>query len=283
MVNKNEFMPADLVVLATSEPKNLCFVETKNLDGETNLKHKLAPKELQVFEDEVALVKQLEGTISCEPPNDQIYKFEGIIKLSNGERISLSQDNLLLRGSSLRNTDWILGVVCYTGHDTRIMRNSVSSKQKFSNLEKLITKSIVIIFIIECIFCLVAAAWATYWGALYRDSTPYLELKQAPSWQIFFKTFFTWILLFTNMVPISLLVTVEVVKFAQSMFIAWDICIYDECRDMPTRVQSSNLNEELGQISHIFSDKTGTLTSNVMQFRRFSAGLISYGGGYEAE
>ena len=74
-----------------------------------------------------------------------------------------------------------------------------------------------------------------------------------------------------------MLVTVEVVKFAQALFISWDISIYDTVRDIPTRVQSSNLNEELGQISHIFSDKTGTLTSNVMQFRRFSAGMTSYG------
>ena len=81
---------------------------------------------------------------------------------------------------------------------------------------------------------------------------------------VFLKTFFTWILLFTNMVPISLLVTVEVVKFAQALFIQWDINIYDTERDMASRVQSSNLNEELGQISHIFSDKTGTLTSNIM-------------------
>ena len=79
------------------------------------------------------------------------------------------------------------------------------------------------------------------------------------------------------MVPISLLVTVEVVKFAQALFIAWDINIYDTERDMPTRVQSSNLNEELGQISHIFSDKTGTLTSNVMLFRGLSAGMRRYG------
>lgn len=90
--------------------------------------------------------------------------------------MSLSQDHLLLRGSSLRNTDWVIGVVCYTGHDTRIMRNSVSSKQKFSNLEVLITKSIVIIFLIECIFCFVAASYATYWSAIYQDTTYYLEL-----------------------------------------------------------------------------------------------------------
>jgi len=203
-----------MVVLATSEPKNMCFVETKNLDGETNLKHKMAPKDLNTFEDEVALTQQFEGSLTCETPNDQIYKFEGLIKKSDGQTVSLSQDHLLLRGSSLRNTDWVLGVVCYTGHDTRIMRNSVSSKQKFSNLEVLITKSIVIIFLIECIFCFVAAAYATYWNAIYMDTTGYLQLPSQSFLVVFVKTFFTWILLFTNMVPISLLVTVEVVKFA---------------------------------------------------------------------
>lgn len=203
-----------MVVLATSEPKNMCFVETKNLDGETNLKHKMAPKDLNTFEDEVALTQQFEGSLTCETPNDQIYKFEGLIKKSDGQTVSLSQDHLLLRGSSLRNTDWVLGVVCYTGHDTRIMRNSVSSKQKFSNLEVLITKSIVIIFLIECIFCFVAAAYATYWNAIYMGTTGYLQLPSQSFLVVFVKTFFTWILLFTNMVPISLLVTVEVVKFA---------------------------------------------------------------------
>lgn len=176
----------------------------------------------------------------------------------------------------------------YTGHDTRIMRNSVSSKQKFSKLEKLITKSIIIIMLVEAVLCMIAAAVATVWNDIYDESTSvYLALDSQKAMQgdwkwytyleVFFKTFFTWVLLFTNMVPISLLVTVEIVKFAQAMFISWDVNIYDKDRDMPTRVQSSNLNEELGQISHIFSDKTGTLTANIMQFRRFSAGMIAYG------
>ena len=180
---KNEFFPADLVLLATSAPKNMCFVETKNLDGETNLKHKIAPKELQAFEDEVQLTQCFEGTLTCEPPNDQIYKFEGLIKTQTGERISLSHENFLLRGSSLRNTDWVLGVVTYTGHDTRIMRNSVSSKQKFSKLEKLITKSIIIIFLIECLLVFVASTWATVWNDIYDTSTDqYLALGRDQSW-----------------------------------------------------------------------------------------------------
>ena len=117
----------------------------------------------------------------------------------------------------------------------------------------MIAKSILIIMAIEGIMCAVAATFATVWNAIYRDSTSqYLALDQASiadewKWytyiELWLKTFFTWILLFTNMIPISLLVTVEIVKFAQSMFIGWDISIYDMERDMPTRVQSSNLNE----------------------------------------
>lgn len=87
----------------------------------------------------------------------------------------------------------------------------------------------------------------------------------------------TWILLFTNMIPISLLVTIEIVHFAQALGIMWDADIYSVEKDMPTKVLSNNLNEELGQINYIFSDKTGTLTQNVMEFRMISAGLVSYG------
>ena len=80
-----------------------------------------------------------------------------------------------------------------------------------------------------------------------------------------------------NFVPISLIVTLEMVKFIQAYFINVDVDIYDEKRGIDTKVQSSNLNEELGMVHNIFSDKTGTLTQNIMEFKRFSAGNISYG------
>ena len=77
--------------------------------------------------------------------------------------------------------------------------------------------------------------------------------------------------------PISLVVTLELVKFIQAQFIQWDIMIFDKEKRMGTKVQSSNLNEELGQVRFIFSDKTGTLTCNIMEFKKMSIGNQCYG------
>jgi phospholipid-transporting ATPase len=86
-----------------------------------------------------------------------------------------------------------------------------------------------------------------------------------------------------NFVAISLLVSLEMVKFTQGLFIEYDYLMYDEEKDMSAKAKSSNLNEELGMVKYIFSDKTGTLTKNIMEYKKFSAGNKSYGISYTNE
>ena len=129
--------------MKSSNPSGLAYIETKNLDGETNLKHKqTVSKDLQARINSPEDAASLRGVITCESPNDQLYKFEGTLHVGRenpmaGDAYSLDHNNLMLRGTSLKNTEWLYGLVVYTGHDTRIMRNQSKSRTKFSKLELL--------------------------------------------------------------------------------------------------------------------------------------------------
>ena len=147
-------------------------------------------------------------------PSDKIYQFEGVYA-GHPELgpISLMYENFLLRGSSLRNTEWIYGIVIFAGHDTRIMRNSTGAKAKFSRIEKTTNYMIVNIFLFQCVLCAIGAVMGSFWNSVLNGRAWYLP--KLPGFEVFevIKLFGTWILIFTNMVPISLLVTLEVVKF----------------------------------------------------------------------
>jgi len=96
--------------------------------------------------------------LKCEPPNNAIYKFEGTCKVAQcEEEIPLGADNVLLRGSRLRNTEWIIGVVVYQGHDSKIMMNSAKAKYKFSKLEKSMNKTIIVTFVLQFLLALIGA------------------------------------------------------------------------------------------------------------------------------
>ena len=138
------------------------------------------------------------------------------MQLENGDKVPLIHENFLLRGSSLKNTDWVIGVVTHTGHDTRIMRNSVGGREKFSALEQKVSRSILHIFAIECFLCFIAATFVMVWSRIYQVSTnQYLALLEVAGAQVrwawynfllvWLQAFGTWIILFTNMVPISLI------------------------------------------------------------------------------
>lgn len=154
-LRNNDSVPADIVLLNTSEPDGVCYVETKNLDGETNLKIRSGFKEFSYL-DSQQKIQDLHMTIDVEPPNTHLYSFNATINVVQSTistmqgydleakmavasefsfKLPVTIDELLLRGCTLRNTDWVIGVVVYTGEDTRLLMNSGETPSKRSLIE----------------------------------------------------------------------------------------------------------------------------------------------------
>uniref|UniRef100_A0A674K7K4 Phospholipid-transporting ATPase n=1 Tax=Terrapene triunguis TaxID=2587831 RepID=A0A674K7K4_9SAUR len=262
-VTNGEHLPADLISLSSSEPQAMCYIETSNLDGETNLKIRQGLPLTADIKDIDSLMILL-GRIECESPNRHLYDFVGNIRLDGHGTVPLGPDQILLRGAQLRNTQWVHGIVVYTGHDTKLMQNSTSPPLKLSNVERITNIQILILFCILMAMSLICSIGSAIWNRRHGQRDWYLNLNS----NNFGLNFLTFIILFNNLIPISLLVTLEVVKFIQAYFINWDIDMHYEPTDTASMARTSNLNEELGQVKYIFSDKTGTLTCNVMQFKK---------------
>ncbi|KAJ7357645.1 Phospholipid-transporting ATPase IA [Desmophyllum pertusum] len=209
-VVNGQFFPADLIILSSSEPMGMCYIETSNLDGETNLK-----------------IRQV--------------------------------------------------LLFYTGHDSKLMQNSTAAPIKRSNVDHTTNIQILFLFGMLLVLALCSTIGFKIWTDNHKDTDWYLGYS-AKRAQNLGMTFLTFIILYNNLIPISLTVTLEVVKFIQAIFINLDVDMYYEPTDTPAMARTSNLNEELGQVRYIFSDKTGTLTRNVMEFKKCSIGGISYSG-----
>ncbi|XP_071756359.1 putative phospholipid-transporting ATPase IA isoform X4 [Centroberyx gerrardi] len=280
-VNGSDFVPADAIILSSSEPQGMCYIETSNLDGETNLKIRQG---LQITAEnkDIDSLMRLSGRMECESPNRHLYEFVGNIRLDGHSTMPLGPDQILLRGAQLRNTQWVHGIVVYTGHDTKLMQNSTRPPLKLSNVERITNFQILVLFGCLLAISLVCSIGQTIWKYQYGNAAWYMDLNYGGAAN-FGLNFLTFIILFNNLIPISLLVTLEVIKFIQAFFINWDTDMLYEPTNTPAMARTSNLNEELGQVKYIFSDKTGTLTCNVMQFKKCTVAGVAYGHVPEAE
>ncbi|CAN8257134.1 unnamed protein product [Cochlearia groenlandica] len=286
-VVSNQTLPCDMVLLATSDPTGVVYVQTTNLDGESNLKTRYAKQEtLQKVSD----LESFDGFIKCEKPNRNIYGFQANMEI-DGRKLSLGPSNIILRGCEIKNTAWALGVVVYAGGETKAMLNNSGAPSKRSRLETRMNVEIILLSLFLIALCTITAAAAAVWLRQHKEDLDtilfyrrknYAERPGGKNhnyygwgWEIFF-TFLMAIIVYQIMIPISLYISMELVRLGQAYFMTRDDHMYDESSNSSFQCRALNINEDLGQIKYLFSDKTGTLTDNKMEFQCACIGGVDY-------
>ncbi|PAV57743.1 hypothetical protein WR25_07383 [Diploscapter pachys] len=301
-LSHDEIIPADILLLRSSDSNGICYVETSNLDGETNLKQRNAIRAMGKYHN--SNVPQdfkpdcFKYKVVCENPTTDVYKFEGHLEAVEGgpplprEFAILAKENVLLRGCMVKNTDFVEGIVLYAGPDTKAMLNNSGPRYKRSTLEKLANIDIIWCVVILLALCVTGAVLTNVWLHGFYDpyDVPYftwenhatngesdgkyrLNITKEAIWN-----FFSYIIVLQVLIPISLYVSIEFIKVGQIWFMSQDKNMYYEKVDKRLQCRALNIPEELGQIQYVMSDKTGTLTENQMVFRCCSLTGKNFGG-----
>ncbi|KAH7907450.1 hypothetical protein BJ138DRAFT_1160138 [Hygrophoropsis aurantiaca] len=286
LLRDNDQVPADIVVLSTSDPEGMCYLETKNLDGETNLKPRKALQATTTLSSEEDIEKS-SFVLDSEPPHQNLYIYNGVLRYTDPttqeeRKEGVTINELLLRGCTLRNTAWVVGLVVFTGADTKIYLNGGKTPSKRSKIEKETNYNVVVNFIILIVMCTVAATINGVLDNQQQTSTKIYEQGVDPTSSTILNalvTFVSCLIAFQNIVPVSLFISIEIVKTIQAYFIAQDLDMYYKPFNTACVPKNWGISDDLGQIEYVFSDKTGTLTQNVMEFQKCSVHGVVYGEG----
>ena len=334
-LTRNADVPADCIFLASHtadmDSPETCYVQTVQLDGESNLKLKQAvTKTVRVFTDDEAAVSW-RGMAIAEAPNANFNRFVGTVHLSPGaaprpsapaeptsplegasasaaadgmgtvaravagagdENIAnLEVGQLLLRGCQVRNVDYVYALVVYTGDDTKVRVKVSAKSSKRAQLEQAVNSIVITVVALLGVVAAIGAVGNAIWNASRGGGQTYLVIDSTTTFVEGLGQWATFLLLNASFVPVSLYVTMRLGRTLQMVMMEHDteMCHAEVdsstpgsvpvTRRYPFRVRSMELNDDLGQITHIFSDKTGTMTLNYMDFRKFAVGGVSYGVG----
>ncbi|NXS32434.1 AT8B3 ATPase, partial [Pomatostomus ruficeps] len=218
------------------------------------------------------------GRVTCEEPNSRLHSFTGTLRW-RGRAHALDSEQILLRGCRVRNTALCHGLVLYAGFDSKIMRNCGKIKRKKTKLDHLMDRLVIVIFLVLLVTSLGLAVASGFWARTFQEKHGYLAAlygHTSPAQQAFL-TFWGFTILLSIIIPMSMYITFEFIYLVNSFFINWDLEMYYAAKDIPAEARSTSLSDQLGQIDYIFSDKTGTLTQNIMSFKKCCVNGTIYG------
>ena len=286
LIYENKSIPADMILIDSGFGEGTCYVETSSLDGEKTLKLRVSNKYTKGFiSSDIKSNKGIEkfiqsgkydfrGSIKINAPNSDLNYINGIAHISFkksdkiiDQYINLSTNEFILKGSILRNTNWIIGIVVYTGMYNKIILNSKKPSIKMSKVEKTLNYFLLFVFVFLIICCIICAIYHRVDYFYHKKYYNNFILISGTIGLESFIVFFTYFLLLNTLIPISLIVSIEIIKMIQALFIKWDISLYSKARHCFCGVKSVSIIEELGNVNFIFSDKTGTLTKNELEFK----------------
>ena len=273
-LRRDDGVPADMALLHATGPNGVAYIETMALDGETNLKSKQTCPLLAERCGTVEGIKTTAATVVSEDPNINLYSYDGRV-IVDEQTLPLSLQNVLYRGSILRNTSEAIGIVVNSGEECKIRMNANKNvRAKKPAMQSIINKMVLFQIVIVCML----AAGLTIGYYLWKNNTEnisfYIFTPRAFDARVTFKEiFFGYLIMFNTLIPLSLYISMEIIKIGQFILMQ-DVEMYDSITDTPMVANTTTILENLGQVTHVFSDKTGTLTENVMRFRKLSvAGL----------
>lgn len=253
-LEKDQRVPADMILLRTSDKAGSAFIRTDQLDGETDWKLRVPVPVTQKLHS-ISEIFAINATVYAEKSHKDIHTFIGTFSYTQPQGFvateSLDVENTLWMNTVLASGT-ALGVVIYTGRDTRAVMNTSAPKTKVGLIDQELNFLSKILCIVVLALSISLVALKGFHGA----------------WIVYMIRF---VVLFSTIIPLSLRVNLDMGK----TWYAQDITKDEEISGVIVR--TSTISEELGRIQYLLSDKTGTLTRNEMELKRVHLGTMAYG------